>query len=385
MTSLRIAVFGYIVRGPLGGLAWHHLQYLQGLSDLGHEVAFFEDSEDYASCYNPQTFSMTTDPTFGIAFLTDARERLELQSRWAYFDWHTNSWLGMTQDLALDFLDSADLLLNLSGINPLRPWSEAVPVRVLVDTDPVFTLIKHLQNAMALARAKQHNRFLTFGENLSADRGNAPMDEFSWRPARQPVYLPSWKHHAGPADQPYTTVMQWESYPPAEHNGQKFGMKSDSFATIEQAPRHVVPKLQIALGGQTAPRQRLRRHGWSVVDSLRKTATPGGFQHYLARSRAEFTIAKHGYAVSNCGWFSERSANYLASGRPVITQETGFSDHIPTGEGLFAFSTLDESVAAIEAVESSYERHSKAAREIAEEYFDSRKVLTKLLDEVMSS
>ncbi len=115
------------------------------------------------------------------------------------------------------------------------------------------------------------------------------------------------------------------------------------------------------------------------------TETPWSYQRYLSGSRAEFTVAKHGYVVSNCGWFSERSANYLASGRPVITQETGFSRFIPTGEGLFAFSNMDEAVAAIEAVESDYERHCKAAREIAEEYFDSRKVLTKLLDDVMST
>jgi hypothetical protein len=384
MVSLRIAVFGYIVRGPLGGLAWHHAQYLKGLRDLGHDVVFFEDSEDYPFCYDPRTYSMTADPTFGIAFLTDVLQQLHLPERWAYFDWHTGQWLGSSRADAMCFLASADLVLNLSGINPLRSWTESIPIRAYIDTDPVFTQIKHIQNPDALARATAHNHFHTFGENLPAKGRAAPDDGLAWRPTRQPVHLSSWSHFPGKADSKYTTVMQWESYPAHEHDGRSFGMKSESFSLIESAPRSVEPKLQIALGGP-APRQRLRRLGWSIVDSHRTTATPAVFQDYLVHSRAELTVAKHGYVVSNCGWFSERSANYLASGRPVITQETGFSKFLPTGEGLFAFSTLDEAVAAIEAVESNYERHCRAAREFAEEYFDSRKVLARLLDEVMSS
>lgn len=385
MPPLRIAVFGYIVRGPLGGLAWHHLQYLKGLADLGHDVVFFEDSEDYASCYDPCTFSMTQDPAFGIEFLTGALQRLDLQQRWAYFNWHTDEWMGMGRADALRFLSSADLLLNLSGINPLRSWSESVPIRVFVDTDPVFTQIKMLQNPSTFALVIGHNRFLTFGESLPGGTLDIPINGVTWQPARQPVHLPSWRSLPVTSGRPYTTVMQWESYPAVEYDGRIFGMKSASFSMVEQLPRQVGPRLQLALGGSTAPRQRLRRQGWSIVNSMMKTATPSRFQGYLSGSRGEFTVAKHGYVVSDCGWFSERSANYLASSRPVITKETGFSKFIPTGEGLFAFSTLDEAVAAIESVESNYERHSKAAREIAEEYFDSRKVLTRLLDDVMST
>jgi hypothetical protein len=276
-------------------------------------------------------------------------------------------------------------LLNLSGINPVRPWMERVPIRIFVDTDPVFTQIRQAQDPAARARAERHNRFLTFGEGLIEAPGDVPMDHFPWRATRQPICLPCWEAHPASAGRPWTTVMQWESYPAVEHDARRYGMKSESFWAIEGLPPLVRPRLQLALGGSAAPRRRLRGKGWSVVNPVRVTTTPARYHSYLAASRGELTVAKHGYVVSQSGWFSERSANYLASGKPVVTQETGFSKFIPTGEGLFAFSTMEEAVGAIEAVESDYERHCRAAREIAEEYFDARKVLAKLLDDVLGS
>jgi hypothetical protein len=277
--------------------------------------------------------------------------------------------------------------LNISGINRIRPWSHNAGRRVLVDTDPVFTQVKNSQRGWTEAERAEHTHFLTFGQNFGFDDCLIPSDGLPWRPTTQPVDTAWWSFSRPSRAKTYTTIMQWDSYPAVCHAQNCFGMKSESMMLFSGLPSklpHV--KLQLAIGGAgRAPVTELRSQGWSVINAARATTSPWSYQRYIQRSRGEFTVAKHGYVVSNSGWFSERSANYLASGRPVITQETGFSNHIPTGEGLFAFSTLDEAVAAIETVESSYERHCKAAREIAEEYFDSRKVLTKLLDVVMSS
>jgi len=381
MSTLRIVVLGYIVRGPLGGLSWHHLHYLAGLRELGHEVIFMEDSDDYVSCWDPRANGMTTDPSYGLRYLGRALKRLGLDDRFAYYDAHTDIWYGRTRRQANEVLESADLLLNLSGVNPLRPWFGQIPVRVLIDTDPVFTQVKNLTDPAKYMDTSLHNAWFTFGESIGQPGCTVPDDGIAWRPTRQPIYLPSWPVPKAPPSRTYTTVMQWESYPAVEYGGKRFGLKKDSFQEFIDLPTRVPVRLQLALGGYE-PRSTSKAAGWSVIDPLRVTRNPWTFQRYLAKSRAEWTVAKQAYVQTGSGWFSERSANYLASGRPVVTQETGFSAHIPTGEGLFAFATMDEAVAAIETIEADYERHRHAARAIAEEYFDARTVLARLLDDI---
>ncbi len=384
----RVVVLGYIVRGPFGGMCWHHLQYLLGLQALGCDVVFFEDSDDNPSCYTPTPPYLSTDPTFGLAFLKRALKRVGLQNRYAYYDAHSDSWFGRSRSEALATLESADLLLDVSGIHPWRPWLAQVPMRVLIDTDPTFTQIKHLNGHNQKDLIDRYQSFFTFGESIEPGFSTVPDDGLRWRTTRQPVHLPNWPQVPASRAQPYTTVMQWESYSAVEFMGRRFGMKRDSFQDFADLPHRVSVRLQLAIGGahrNDDPRPDLRSRGWSVVNPLRIARTPWSFQRYLQASRGEWTVAKHAYVQTNSGWFSERSANYLASGRPVVTQETGFSRFIPTGEGLLAFSTIDEAVAAIETIESDYERHRKAAREIAVEYFDARNVLSKLLDDVYSS
>jgi hypothetical protein len=379
---VNIVVLGYIVRGPLGGLAWHHLQYCIGLRDLGHDVLFIEDSDDYASCYDPLRHVMTEDPTYGLAFAHETFSQHSLGDGWAYYDQHTARWLGPGAETAVRKCRNADILLNLSGVNPSRSWLDTVPVRALIDTDPVFTQIKCLTDARFRALIDWHNVHFTFVEFIGTDAARTPDDGIHWVHTRQPVALDCWDWDVGPRNAAFTTVMQWQSYKPQQYDGVTYGMKAESFSDIEELPRATLATLEIALGGEVAPRDRLTELGWRLVDPLAVTRTTQGYQDYLHRSKGEFSVAKQGYVAGRSGWFSERSAAYLASGRPVITQDTGFTDVIETGCGLLAYETCEQAVQAIDTVIGDYPRHCEAARHIAEMYFDANRVLEDLLDQI---
>jgi hypothetical protein len=377
---LRIVVLGYVVRGPLGGLAWHHLQYALGLGALGHDVWFVEDSEDYEACYDPSRDALGADPSFGLRFAAGAFGRLGLGERWAYHDAHTSRWLGPAAAKALEVCSTADLLLNLSGVNPLRPWLESVPARAFVDTDPAFTQVRHLTDPAARALALRHNSFFTFAENYGREDCLVPDDGLPWLPTRQPVVLDAWPVTAGDPAAKWTTVMQWDSYRAREWGGLRLGMKSESFEPYAELPARSGRVFKLAVGSATAPRERLRAAGWEVVNPLEEIGDPWDYQRFIRGSKGEWSIAKHGYVAARTGWFSERSAAYLASARPVVTEETGFSSRLPAGAGLFAFSTADEVAASLEEVGRRYDFHCRAARELASAHFDARTVLPSLVE-----
>jgi hypothetical protein len=382
---MRIVVLGYIIRGPLGGQAWHHLQYVLGLIRLGHEVRFIEDSDDYPGCYDPSRYVIDCDPSYGLRFAADAFGRHGLGDHWAYHDAHSGRWLGPACSSAQEFCRTADVLLNVSAVNPLRDWALEVPVRVLVDTDPVFTQVRHLTDDAARRRALDHNVFFTFAENVRRGTAELPNDGFEWRATRQPIVLDVWPVTPAPPAAPYTTVMHWQSYRPLEYAGKWYGTKSASFQRFLDLPRRATVPLEIALGGDDAPLEMLGDKGWKLVNPLEVALTPEDFQDYVRASRGELAVAKQGYVVSNSGWFSERSAGYLASGRPVVTQETGFSEWLPLGCGLFSFREADEALDALERIEKDYDRNAIAARNIAEEHFESGQILSRLLEEASAA
>ena len=383
---LRIIVLGYIVRCPLGGMAWHHLQYVMGLAQLGHDVYFVEDSDDRPwCCYDPARGVTDTDPTYGLQFATRTFKRVGLGDRWAYHDAHTSGWFGPGADHILDICAGADLLLNLSCANPLRPWLMEIPVRTLIDTDPVFTQIRNLTDPVRRTRSCQHTTFLSFGENIGLRRSAIPDDGLPWQATRQPVVLDAWPVTPGPTNGKFTTVMQWDSYSAREHHGRRYGMKSDSFGPYMHLPEEAGRIFELAVSSRSTPRPLLRSKGWVVRNSLEPTRDPWTYQCYLQQSKAEFSVAKHGYVISRSGWFSERSAAYLASGRPVLIQDTGFSDWLPRGAGVIPFSTPEEALAGVEEINSRYEFHCRAARALAEAYFDARNVLSRLLACAMNS
>jgi hypothetical protein len=382
--SLRIIVLGHIIRGPVGGMAWHHLQYVLGLTRLGHDVWFFEDSQDYPACYDPSRGVTDTNPSHGLEFARHAFELIGAPSRWAYYDAHDSSWTGPAGENALAICESADLLLNMSGKNPLRPWFLNVPSRAFIDTDPVFTQIRHLEDSEARRQASLHTAFFTFGENLPTGCSATPPDGFPWLATRQPIVLDQWPVLPGPVNGRLTTVMLWDSYRGKSYDGLEYGMKSKSFDLILDLPRRVGPVFDLAVGSPHTPKSDLRERGWVVMNPLEVTRTPESYRTFLQSSKAEFSVAKHGYVVSRSGWFSERSAAYLASGRPVITQDTGYSIWLHADSGVLPFHDLESSIQAIEDLESNYDLHCEAARDVAATYFDSDKVLQRLLEQAMN-
>jgi hypothetical protein len=391
---LRIVVLGYLVRGPLAGMAWHYLHYVLGLSTLGHDVYFAEDSDDVPSCYDPLRDVTDGDPAYGLAFADETFRRFALAGRWAYYDAPAREWKGDGAGRIIEICRTADLLLNVSGVNRMRDWFRGVPRRCLVDTDPAFTQIRHRLSPEARAYALEHTSLFSFGANIGQPGCQVPSDGFSWEPTRQPIALEHWTadrwrpFRAAPwRSRRFTSVMLWNSYPPVEYEGVRYGTKWHSFQQYTSLPGVVRARLELAAGSlrwawspPDVPESELRRHGWRVRDPRGVTRDSIIYRRYIVGSDAEFSLAKEGYVVSRSGWFSERSAAYLATGKPVVAQDTGFSTWLPSGLGLVAFGNLDEARAGIESVSALYDVHRRAARDIAAEYFDGRRVLTALLD-----
>jgi len=379
-SRLRIIVLGYIVRFPLGGMAWHYLQYAIGLARLGHDVYFLEDSEDFASCYDPARHVTDTDPTYGMEFTAAMLDRVGLKDRWAFYDAHQQHWLGPRAHEIDEIIANAELLLNISGANPLRGRLVEVPVRVFIDTDPLFEQVRQLTVPDRRERALQHNSFFSFGENIASGKCSVPDDGLPWRPTRQPIVLGEWPVASPRPTGLFTTVMQWDSYAPREYRGTRYGLKSMSFQPYLDLPEKVGPIFELALGTPHAPRDLLRRKGWKLTNPLEITRDCRSYQRYIQHSKAEFSVAKHGYVATRSGWFSERSACYLASGRPVVAQDTGFSEVLNTDAGLLPFNTPDEAIGNLQEIKANYRHHCRQARIVAEEYFDSRTVLRRLID-----
>ena len=383
--KLNIVVLGYIIRGPLGGLAWHHLQYVLGLSKLGHNVTFLEDSDKYESCFNPIKCEFSANASYGLAFARQSFALLGLHQCWAYYDAHTSTWHGPKSETVQTDCLNADLLLNLSGINPMRPWYDQIDTRVFIDTDPVFTQISLLTNTKSREATASHTHHFSFGENIGKPTCSIPDDGFNWQPTRQPVVLDCWKTQPMTSNEDtkrtlFTTIMQWESYPAVEYNNRQYGLKSHSFPAYLTMPSKCSYQLQLAMGSASAPRDDLTSAGWEVVDSLKVTETINRYKHYIQNSSAEFSICKQAYASTNSGWFSERSANYLASGKPVIAQDSGYSQWLNSGVGVIKFSSPDEAIHALHEIHNNYDTHAKAAQEIAHNYFNHEFVLESLIE-----
>ena len=381
--SLRIVVSGLIAQYPLGGVAWDYAQYPAGLAALGHDVYYIEDTGQWP--YNPAQAALTDDCSFNVRHLASVMERFDMGDRWAYRCPFDGAWSGLDSSQRADVLATADLVLNVSGT--IRRAEElGLRARLaFVDSDPVFTQVKLARGqAQFAALIDSHDVHFTFGESLSDD---IPDTGHTWLPTRQPILLDEWEFD-GPHRGVFTTVMNWTSFNTVLWNGRQYGQKDVEFDRFLDLPEVGSPsRLEIAVSAgknRKAPIDLLEHKGWSLVDPLQSLLSPESYRTYIQTSMAEWSVAKNGYVVGQPGWFSCRSACYLAASRPVVVQDTGFSSVIPVGEGVLAFADLEGAVAGLREVEDDYARHSVAARAIAEEYFDSAGVLSSLIDAAMT-
>jgi hypothetical protein len=373
--SLRILCSGHLVRYPLGGHSWHHLQYLIGLHRLGQEVFFFEDFGWPDSCYDPASNIMTSDPAYGVAYTKRLLEGYGLGDRWCYLA-EDGTAHGFSREELAEICRTCDLYLNLSNINWI-PELELCRRRALVDTDPVFTQLR----AHGLGGPfERYHALFSYGENVHRPGCDMPTGGARWKPTRQPVVLDLWEAVPGDPAAPFTTVVNWRSIKEVESNGRIYGQKDREFEPFFSLPRETGQPMEIAASAPGEVKRRLAEGGWALADPREVTRNPSTYQAYIRRSRAEFCVAKHAYVTTRNGWFSDRSSAYLASGRPAIIQDTGFSDFLPCGEGLLAWRKPVEAVAAVERLQVEYQAHCRAARSLAESYFDARVVLSSLLE-----
>jgi hypothetical protein len=382
MAGLRVVVSGSIAQYPLGGMTWHHLQYVLGLVRLGHDVYYLEDTG--AGPYDPRARSLVKDPTANISFLAHLMSRYGLGEKWAYCHLQ-EKWMGLSRQKRDSVIASADLVLNVSGMLS-RPLAYRSASRlVYVDTDPVFNQLQLAQGDASFSElVDAHDVHFTFGERIVK---SAPQADRRWLPTRQPVMLSEWRspqQHRGV----FSTVMNWRARNKTRvFRGQRYGEKDAELLRFIDLPALVRPaRLELALNSgknSQAPVELLSSRGWRVVDPHDVCLGPDSYRSYVESSMGEWSIAKEGYVRGRPGWFSERSACYLAAGRPVILQDTGFPSVLPVGEGLMTFETVEDAAAGVREVTGNYSRHSRAARDIAHEYFDSDKVLAALVEDAL--
>jgi hypothetical protein len=257
------------------------------------------------------------------------------------------------------------------------------PKRIFVDIDPGITQFKMppspTPSCPGYASPYDFHFHFTCGQRIGKPDCPIPTRSLRWRPCRPPLALDLISPLFTPDAKRFTTVMNWAAYAVVEYHGVSYGQKNVELLKFLDLPRRVGDVFEIALGGPNAPAQKLRDAGWTVSEALAATSTVDAYLDYIGRSRGEFSVAKEVYVQTRSGWFSDRTVAYLASGKPAIVQDTGFTETLPCGEGLFSFQTADDVVNAIEQIQSNYERHCRAARQIALEHFDSDKVLRALL------
>lgn len=386
MKPRSIVVVGTLASNPYAGMAWMHMQIVAGLRRLGHDVYYFETTSAWP--YDPTRQSRVCDSDYAVQYLARVAETFGLADRWAYRrSYSDKQWFGLSHQRAEDLLANADVVFNIAGATRLAEEGLKVSRLVFVGTDPVYhelAFVKGEENIRTLV--EEHDEFVTYGENIG--NPDCPVPPFSPLRARtrQPVLLDLWKRTPCPRNA-VTTICNWKQDGlDIEYEGEiYYWSKHREFLKFIDLPMRVQHPIEIATGLdnlQPEVCRMLKSYGWRLVDAHQFTTDPWPYRDYVRRSRSEFTVAKDQNVRLRSGWFSERSACYLAAARPVVTQDTGFGRFLPVGEGLFAFNTMEEILAAFEAVDADYEKHSRAAYAIAEEYFRAETVLARLLEEI---
>jgi hypothetical protein len=388
--SLRIVVLGEMGKIPFPGMAWEILQYLEGFRRLGHHVWYVEDTNAWG--YDPDQDTVTLDCTHAVKYIARLMNWAGMTDRWAYRAAEPDSRVfGMSESHFVDLFKNADVLINHAAATSLRPEHLQVPARVLLETDPGLEEIFAAKgDPGTLAMLRNHTHFSTWGENYGAADCLLPVTPYRYCATRMPVLLDWFSPKPSSSNGPrldrlrFTTIGHWRQSGEETWNGETYyWSKHPQFLKFIDLPERIGRPLELALGSADEETIRMfSARGWRVVDAAPFGSEMYPFRDYISGSDGEFTVAKDVYVRLRTGWFSDRSSYYLATGRPVVTQDTGFGAVLPTGEGLFAFNTVEEIAAAFEAIDSDYARHRRAAREIAGEYFRAETVLQKLLDDL---
>ena len=373
---MKVIVAGTIGRSGLGGQAWATLQYLLGFRALGHEVFYLEDCGESSWVYHWENQEWTTDLEYPASYVRQCLSAFGLENNWAY---RTNQGcVGLPLSQLIQFCSDADLLLMRAV--PLWVWREeynAPRRRAFIDVDPGFTQISiaNGDKGLALGIARAERRF-SIGQRIGAPDCPVPVQGGPWLKTLPPVFLDEWPVQSTDASR-FTSIVRWQGFREAIYKGASFGQRDQEFLKYLDLPRHLTQPFCLAMMG-TRP-ETLTAHGWQVEPGEIISRSPQTYRAFIRASRAEFSVPKHGYVASRAGWFSDRSVCYLASGRPVLIEDTGL-DWLPVGEGIVTFHDLQTAVAGVEKINAHYALHQEAARSLAEEFFDSRKVLSALLD-----
>ena len=393
MKDVRVVVGGFLGLWPAGGPTWDYVQYPLGLAELGADVYYVEDTRLWPVYRADAAEDPSARPN--VEHLAKVMEFFGLGDRWAYRDEISGEWFGMSGSKVAGICRTADVLVNVSCSIYMRDEYRRIPVRILIDSDPMFTQIQYAAASRLggipgepglREMLEAHTHHFSFGEHIGAEDCRVPTSGITWRPTRQPICLDWWPVTPLPEgpEAAYTTVMNWTNTTPLEWNGDTWGQKDVEMLRFQAVPSLVRPlPIAVAVGQSTEspfPTEEFEKNGWRVLDPAVHAPEWVSYREFIGSSLGEFAIAKETYVKALTGWFSCRAACYLAAGRPVVNQDTGWSRHLPAGEGLLAFDDVDGAVAALREVASDPGRHARAARRIAEECFDARAVLTDLLE-----
>lgn len=367
-----------------GGATWTRLSWVLGLRKLGCRVFFVEqiapqscvdrngDASDFATSANLDYFKQVVE-AFG---LSDSATLLCEDGEQSF---------GLSAAELLAVAETADLLINITGHLTWPPLVRALRRKVYIDLDPGYTQFWHAAG-IAGPRLEGHDFYFTVGENIGTPHCAIPTADIRWRPTRQPVVLDDWPVATTGDPDRFTTIASWRGpYGAVEYGDKRFGLKVHEFRKFIEMPGRAPQRFEIALDIHPAEARDLHllsEHGWQVAAPRAVAGEPFAFRQYVQNSGGEFSVAQGIYVETNSGWFSDRTVRYLATGKPALVQETGFSRFLSVGEGLLSFRSLDEAIAGAEAIEREYDTHSRTARRVAEEFFDSNKVLNRLLEEV---
>lgn len=379
-----IVIAGSLAQRPKhGGHTWVFLQYLLGFKRLGWDVLFL-DWLAPEMCVDDAGRRCPFKESLNLRYFRRVMEGFGLQDAYALDYNYGEQYVGLPREAVLERTKRAAFLLNVMGFWTDEEVLKAAPRRVFLDIDPGFG---QMWRALDLGDIfENHDTFVTIGENIGTPGCAIPTCGIDWITTPQPVVLPCWPAQDEAHNDRFTSVASWRGpFGPIAFNGEIYGLRVHEFRKFAALPQQSDASFQLALDihpDETNDLDLLAANHWRLIDPQSVTADPWQYRRYIQQSMAEYMVAKGMYVQTRSGWISDRSLCYLASGRPVVAQDTGLNGRYPTGEGLLTFSTLDEAAACVEDVVANYPQHARAARALAETFFDADVVLSGLLDKL---